>query len=61
MERFHSFAPSLPVRRLETGGGGGGGREDGLPYKKARDARRKIRISLLRESNVDVARASLDP
>ena len=40
---LQSFTHSLPVRRLETGrAGGGGGGGAGLPYKKARNVRRKI-------------------
>jgi len=54
------FSPPSPGRgvllqRAQKGGGGGGGE---LPYEKVRDAGRKIRILLLKETNMGDAQAS---
>ena len=43
----------------KSGGSGGGGEE--FPNQKARNAHQKIWICLLKETNVDIAWASLDP
>ena len=47
-----SVIPTVSVTRPEGGGGRGG-----LPYKSDGNARRKIKIEPLRETNVGVAQA----
>ena len=57
LRKQHNNIESILASTLQSPGGGGGG----LPYKSDGDARRKIRINTLKETNLGVAPALFNP